>query len=170
MIWPSPELAKLTLDTDGSTLQLPVRFENGPAIAFADPAHGPGAPSTQVDPGIVRRRTLQDHVADTTTYVTEGIGGLFGEGILRFDDIDTTLSHSLKRELTISDTDPSSAHYLLTQIYEMGREGWRIRIESTTQMRSDRERFYLSGALKVSENGQQVAERQWDQNFIRDLM
>ena len=64
-----------------------------------------------------------------TTYVTEGIGGVFGEGILRFDAVDIQLAHSLKRELTIRDDDPLSARYVLTQSYEMGREGWRTRVE-----------------------------------------
>lgn len=77
-------------------------------------------------------------------------GGLFGEGVLRFDEIDTELSHSLRRELTIRDNDPLSAKYVLTQTYEMGRDGWRIRIESRTEMRSDKDNFYLTGNCRHS--------------------
>ena len=86
----------------------------------------------------MRRFSAQDHVTGETTYVTEGIGGVFGEGILRFDAVDVQLAHSLKRELTIRDDDPLSARYVLTQSYEMGREGWRTRIDTRTQMHSDR--------------------------------
>ena len=170
LVWPSPELATLTIDTAGSSLHLPVRRAEGPSVAFAEPANGPLTPITQIDPGTVQRWTMQDHVAGTTTYVTEGIGGLFGEGILRFDDIDTTLSHSLKRELTIADRDPASARYVLTQRYEMGREGWRIVIESITRMHSDRTHFFLSGELTATENGREVARRSWDQPAPRNLI
>ena len=78
----------------------------------------------------MRRFTVQDHVSGETTYVTEGIGGVFGEGILRLDAIDVELAHSLKRELTIRDDDPLSARYVLTQSFEMGRDGWRTVIDT----------------------------------------
>ena len=170
LVWPSPELATLTIDTAGSALSLPVRSPDAAELQLPPPAHGPATPMTQLDPGTVRRWSSQDHVAGTTTYVTEGIGGLFGEGILRFDDIGTEISHSLRRELTLVDSDPTSARYELTQSYEMGRDGWRIRIDSVTTMHSDRERFYLTGELSVQENGVLRAERSWNQSFLRDLM
>jgi putative CocE/NonD family hydrolase len=170
MVWPSPELATLTIDTSSSTLSLPVRSSNDASVVLPPPAHGPATTTTQLDPGTVRRWSSQDHVAGTTTYVTEGIGGLFGEGILRFDDIGTELSHSLKRNLTISDYEPLSANYLLTQSYQMGRDGWRIGIDSTTEMRADKDTFYLTGTLSVSENGTVVKTREWSQSFPRDLM
>lgn len=171
MVWPSPEAAMLTIDTAASTLELPVRSAVAEAaVAFQPPAHGPATPLTQLDPGSVQRWTMQDHVAGTTTYVTEGIGGLFGEGILRFDDIGTELSHSLKRELTIADNDPLTAHYKLTQNYAMGRDGWRTSIDSVTEMRSDLTNFYLSGHLTAYENGTVVKVKTWEQVIKRDLM
>jgi putative CocE/NonD family hydrolase len=169
MVWPSPEAATLTIDTATSRLDLPTRSDTGDgAVSFAPPAHGPATPLTQLDPGSVKRWSSQDHVAGTTTYVTEGIGGLFGEGILRFDDIGTELSHSLKRELTIADNDPLSAHYKLTQSYEMGRDGWRTKVDTVTEMHSDLTNFYIRGELTASENGAVVATRNWDQVIKRD--
>jgi hypothetical protein len=123
-----------------------------------------------VDPGTIRRYSLQDHVSDETTYVTEGVGGLFGEGILRFDEIGTQLCHSLKRELIIRDDDPLSARYVLTQSYEMGREGWKILVKTQTRMHADRESFYLSGSLVAYENGQVATKRDWNEKIARDLM
>jgi putative CocE/NonD family hydrolase len=171
MVWPSPEAATLSIDTAASQLDLPTRNDQSEqAVSFAPPAHGPATPLTQLDPGSVQRWSSQDHVAGTTTYVTEGIGGLFGEGILRFDDIGTELSHSLKRELTIADNDPLSAHYKLTQSYQMGRDGWRTKVDTTTEMRSDLTNFYIRGELTASENGVVVATRNWDQTIKRDML
>ncbi|MCR5942269.1 CocE/NonD family hydrolase [Brucella anthropi] len=170
MVWPSPKRVMLTLDTATSVLDLPVRLPSADdaKVSFQKPAHGPATPMTQLDPGSVRRWTEQDHVTGETLYVTEGIGGLFGEGILRFDDLGTQLSHSLKRELRVNDNDPLSASYVLTQAYQMGREGWMIDIESTTKMHSDAESFYISGVLTAKENGGTVKIREWNQTIPRD--
>ncbi|MFY8150975.1 MAG: peptidase S15, partial [Hyphomicrobiales bacterium] len=96
--------------------------------------------------------------------------GLFGEGVQRFDEIDTTLSHSLKRELTITADDPLTARYRLTQDYEMGREGWRIRIAVRTGMRATADSFVLDGTLEAYENGTLAASRSWQETIPRDLV
>ncbi len=172
MVWPAPAVTTLTIAAGESALALPVRLSRAgePKVSFEAPAHGPLAPITQLDPGSVRRWTTQDHVTGDTTYVTEGVGGLFGEGVLRFDDIGTQLSHSLRRELTIRDDDPLSARYVLTQRYEMGREGWMIEVESTTRMHSDAADFHISGELEARENGKTVATRKWEQTIPRDFL
>jgi hypothetical protein len=171
MIWPAPYPATLTVRTGESALDLPVRQDNeGPKVEFEPPAHGPLTPMTKVEPGVVRRYTVQDHVSSETTYVTEGVGGVFGEGIIRFDEIDTQIAHSLKRELKIRDQDPLSARYVLTQSYEMGRAGWRTLVRTRAEMHSDKDNLYVSGSLTAYENGNAVAERQWNEIIPRDLM
>ncbi len=170
LIWPAPYPATLTLRIGESVLDLPVRGEEGPTVEFQPPAHGPLTPVTQVAPSVVRRYTIQDHVSGENTYVTEGVGGVFGEGILRFDEVDIQVAHDLKRELTIRDDDPLSAHYVLTQSFEIGREGWRTLVNTRVEMRSDRDNFYLSGILTAHEGGDVVAERRWHETFARDLM
>jgi uncharacterized protein len=171
IVWPAPYAAMLSIRTGGSALELPVRRGgNAPHVALPPPAHGPRTPITQLDPGIVRRYTVQDHVSGETTYVTDAIGGVFGEGVLRLDAIDVEVSHGLKRELTIHDDDPLSARYVLTQSFAMGREGWRTVIDTRAEMRSDRERFYLAGTVTARLNGATVATRQWDETFTRDMI
>jgi hypothetical protein len=172
IVWPAPYPATLTIRTGDSVLELPVRQggEASPAVAFEPPARGASAPMTQIGKGLIRRYSQQDHVSGETTYVTEAVGGLFGEGILRFDEIGTELSQSIKRELTIRDDDPLSARHVITQSFEMGREGWRTSVRTRTEMRSDRDNFYLSGNLTALENGTAVAERSWSETIARDLV
>ena len=171
-IWPSPYPATLTIRTGGSVLELPVRQDDhgAPAVAFEPPARGSSAPITQTGKGMLRRYTLQDHMTGETTYVTETAGGLFGEGVLRYDEIGTELSQSVKRELTIRDDDPLSARYVITQSYEMGREGWRTSVRTRAEMRSDRENFYLSGEVAALEDGKEMAKRNWSETIRRDLV
>jgi uncharacterized protein len=171
IIWPAPYPATLTVRTGASVLELPVRQRSDePRVEFDPPAHGPMTPRTTVDPGVVRRYTTQDHVSGETTYVTEGVGGVFGEGIIRYDDIDTQIAHSLKRELTIRDDDPLSARYVLTQSYELGRDGWRTLVTTRATMHSDRDNFYVSCVLTAFEDGKPVATREWNQTIARDLV
>ena len=172
IVWPAPYPATLTIRTDGSALELPVRRERETerAPAFEPPARGRPAPMTQIGKGAFRRYSLQDHVSGEAVYVTDGEGGLFGEGILRFDETGTELCQSLKRELTIRDDDPLSARYAITQSYDMGREGWRVSVRTRTEMRSDRENFYLAGTLTALEAGKVVAEHSWTETIPRDLV
>ena len=111
-----------------------------------------------------------DLLTNVACYVTHGEGGLFGEGAHRFDEIDTTVAHDLKRELTIGADDPLTARYRLTQAYELGREGWRIRIETTTSMRATATDFLLQGQLRAYENGALAATRDFDETIPRDLL
>lgn len=170
IIWPAPFAATLSIWAGESFLELPVCQGHAQSVAFEPPVHGPRTPITLVAPGIVRRSTTQDHVNGETIYITEGIGGVFGEGILRFDAVDVEIAHSMKRELVIRDDDPLSARYVLTQSYEMGREGWRTLVDIRAQMHADRANFYLAGTLTARLNGAVVAERQWDLALARDLM
>ncbi|MBV8497475.1 MAG: CocE/NonD family hydrolase, partial [Gammaproteobacteria bacterium] len=171
LVWPAPYAATLSVRTGESALELPVRGEDpGPSVSFAPPVHGPRTPMTTLAPGTVRRFTMQDHVTGESTYVTEGIGGVFGEGVLRFDEVDVELAHSLKRELQVKDDAPLSARYVLTQSYEMGRKGWRTRIDTRAEMHSDRDTFYIRATLTAKLEGELVAEREWDVAVPRDLV
>jgi len=170
LIWPAPTHATLTLHSEHCRLILPVLPADAPEIAMLPPAHGPLTPVTRLDQGMVRRYSQVDHVTGATTYVTEAAGGVFGEGVLRFDDIGTEVTHDLKRELTICDDDPLSAHYVLTQSIALGREGWRTRSDIRTEMRSDATHFHIAAELKAYENETCVATRQWAETIARDLM
>lgn len=172
IIWPAPGAATLTVDPAASSLKLPRRNPACPQapVAFAAPAHGPTTPMTQTDPGRVARHTSFDHLTNTATYVTEGVGGLFGEGIVRFDEIGTQIAHNLRRELTIRPDDPLSARYVLDQIYDIGRKGWESHIETRSEMTCDADNFFLTAEMKVLHEGDVIAQRTWSETVPRHLI
>jgi len=170
LIWPAPTHATLTLRSENCLLSLPELAADTPEITMLPPAHGPLTPITRLDQGLVRRYSQVDHVTGASTYITEAAGGVFGEGIVRFDDIGTEVGHDLRRELTIFDDDPLSARYVLTQSIALGREGWRTRSDIRTEMYSDATEFHISAELKAYENDTCVATRQWAETIARDLM
>ncbi|WP_413989717.1 CocE/NonD family hydrolase [Labrys okinawensis] len=170
LIWPAPEAVTLTLRCPAE-LRLPVRAKKEePDVIFEPAMSAARTPATMVTEGQMTRTTALDLLTNTATYVTQGEGGLFGEGVLRFDEIDTTLSHSLRRELTIKGDDPLSACYRLTETYEMGRKGWDIRVEVKTSMQATATDFILEGELKAFANGEVAAERRWHEKIGRDLL
>lgn len=170
IIWPAPEAATLTVDTAHSLLHLPQRAGGDTHPGFEPPAHGPACPITMIRPAKLERHVTTDYLTGEVTYVTNGEGGLFGEGVLRFDEIGTVLSHSLRRELTIHPDDPASACYKLHQVYEMGREGWETASVLDSEMTCDAENFYLSARMTVTLNGEEVFAKDWAQTIKRALI
>ncbi len=168
LVWPSRDAATLTVETGRSCLQVPVRApRSGEAeVVFAPPRHGPAAPTTRLAEGRAARRVTFDLLDDTATVVTEGEGGLFGEGVMRFDAIGTELSHDLTRTLTVG-RDPLSAETRIVQRYAMGREGWRVRIETETAMRGDATHFTIEGELRAYEGDALVRTRTWHERIPR---
>ncbi len=165
LVWPARDAATLTVETGDSLLVLPI-CTGAIDTAFAASRHGPAAPTTRLAESRAARRVTFDLLEDTATVVTEGEGGLFGEGVTRFDEIGTELSHDLTRHLTVG-RDPLSAETRMVQRYAMGRDGWRIRIETETAMRGDATHFTIEGELRAYENDALVRTRHWRERIPR---
>jgi predicted acyl esterase len=172
LIWPAPEWATLTIGAGESRLLLPVRgarADDG-KDPFAAPETAPVTRATKLSEGRLERRFGYDAVNERATYVTDADGGVFGEGMVRFDEIGTAQDHHLKRELTISPSDPNSAAYTLTERYFLRREGWDIRADITCGMTSTKDTFTLWGKLEAFEDGKSVVKREWREDVPRDLV
>jgi putative CocE/NonD family hydrolase len=172
LIWPAPEWATLTIGGGESKLFLPVRGaqpEDG-KNPFAAPETAPLTPTTRLSQGRLERFFAYDSVNDRALYVTDADGGVFGEGMVRFDEIGTAQDHHLKRELTIAPSDPTSAAYALTERYFLKREGWDIRAEISCGMTSTKDTFTIWGRLEAFEDGKSVVKREWREDVPRDLV
>jgi hypothetical protein len=168
MVWPMAENATLSVDLASARLQLPVCREVKPiAGPNPQPETAANTPLTILSPGRVERELRYDAVSDSWQSITEGVGGVFGEGVYRFDDINTTVDHSLRRQLTVQNADPLSAHYLLTQNMKIGREGWWTDTDIVLEMRSDLTHFIVSGKMTVKHNEETVFTRDWDERIAR---
>jgi predicted acyl esterase len=172
LVWPSPEWATLSIGAGESRLLLPVRGarpDDG-RNPFAAPETAAQTPVSKLSQGRLERRFGYDAVNDRARYVTDADGGVFGEGMVRFDEIGTAQDHHLKRELTISPGDPNSAAYTLTERYFLKREGWDIRADITCGMTSTKDNFTIWGKLEAFEAGKSVAKREWREDVPRDLV
>lgn len=167
MFWPMPEDATLTLNLETAKFLLPVFKGNRTIGPNMEPESAPLTPLTVLSPGRVDRSISYDILTDTWTCITDGVGGVFGEGVYRFDDIDVIVEHNLKRELTLSNADPLSAKYTIVQKMRLGREGWWTEADITVTQTSDAENFKIVGEMDIKENGQHVFKKNWDQKIKR---
>lgn len=168
MIWPSPELATLKLDLSTAKFALPIfsgKDVEGPSM---QPKCAPLTPMTTLSPGHVDREVHYDLITDTWTSITNGVGGVFGEGIYRFDDIGTVVEHNLKRELVMSNKDPLSASYTITQKMKNGREGWLTDCDIVVTQTADKDYFYLKGSMDAKINDEKVFHRDYDEKVKRN--
>ncbi len=113
------------------------------------------------------RSTAIDLISGLASYTTVGQGGLFGEGVTRWDEIGTTLSHDLERHMTVRADDPLSAESTIVQTYRMDSPGLAVRIETVTAMTADQEVFTLTGTLKVHDGDELVHAREWLEHIPR---
>jgi uncharacterized protein len=171
LVWPSPESATLTAQLPGR-LVLPVRMPSSveETVGFEPPPHHDRPPITKLAEGRTTRTVAHDLLTGVVTYVSHGEGGLFGEGAYRFDDIDTMVSHDLRREFSIGAGDPLTARHRIEQNYELGRENWMIRIEAEASMQATATDFLLRASVKAYENGKVTAVRDWRETIPRDLL
>jgi len=172
LIWPSPEAATLTLSTGSSSLMLPVRpaSDDDAKVKFLPPESAPHAPVSIVRNGHAERTVEIDLLNRSATYRTVGEGGVFGEGVRRFEETGTSLSHDLMRELTISADDPLCARYVITQAYEMGRPGWMTRSETKMELTATMDEFHVKARTEIFENGTSRLVREWDDKIARDCL
>lgn len=170
--WPAPYDATLTLRTRMSTLSLPVRKNTagGDEVSFLPPVHGPETPVTLIKAGTLSRHATQDLITGDNSYIAHGEGGVFGEGVFRFDDVDLLVDHSLTREMFINDNDPLSAKGKIVQSFTLGRKGWMTRIDITTHMSCDLDNFYLEAELDAFEDDKLVSHREWKEVIHRNLV
>lgn len=172
LIWPAPEAVTMTLSAGASRLVLPARQprKGDGDEPFAKPETAPLAPFTKISEGMVTRQFSFDAVNNVAHYLTDADGGVFGEGMMRFDEIGTAQNHGLKRELSISPDDPLTARYKLTSFYVMQRPGWDIRIEVSCGMSSTKSDFEIWGELEAFEDGKSITTRKWREKVKRDLL
>jgi len=168
MFWTMPEDATLTLDLSTAKCTLPVFVGQDFKGPNMQPTCAPLTPTTFLSHGHVDRSVSYDILKDTWTCITDGVGGVFGEGVYRFDDIDFTVEHNLKRELILCNKDPLSAKYTIYQKMKVGREGWITDSDIVTTQTADKDYFYLTGYIDTKENGKSVFHKIYDSKIKRN--
>jgi uncharacterized protein len=168
--WPSPERAEVTLH--GGTLALPIRSPS-PEDADLPPFQPPEAAAVEGMRELRRasaRRSV-DHdpaTGEVRHIVARGEGDLALGSLTRIDAIDLELAMASERIFTIRPGDPLSAVALSRQSVGLGRDGWRVTIETWLRQSASQHAFRVEASLRARLEGELVFERVWDGLITRD--
>ncbi|MBV9833574.1 MAG: CocE/NonD family hydrolase, partial [Alphaproteobacteria bacterium] len=140
MVWPAPQIATVTVL--GGTLALPVRPVREQNVPPLPPPEM-AAPerTTKVSPGVVR-----------------------------IDRLGLQLGSHYDFKSKLDDGDPLSAMIEMRRRDTIARDGWRVRIDTSTRMTCTRDAFLLAATLEAWEGDEQVLRRRWDRVVPRDLV
>lgn len=167
MFWAMPEEFTLTVDKDNFSLEIP-EFKGMDIIGPSMNARSAMlTPTTLLSDGKIERQINYDVLEDEVTYITNGVGGVFGEGIYRFDEPNIRVEHNLKRILKIKGDDPLSASYEIIQTMKNGREDWDMHADIVTTLNADKDFFYLGGEFIAYLNQEKVFSRKYDYKLER---
>jgi putative CocE/NonD family hydrolase len=172
LVWPSPAPAVLSLFTGNCRLELPVRpprEEDGALAPLPEPESAPPLAITNLREGRVERTVERDVLSGEVVHRVFVDGGVFGPiGASRIDEIGLEKSHLMESLYRIRDDDPLSAQAEVKQTYEMGRQDWRVRIESSAAMTASAADFHLTARLEAYEGEDRIFTRDWDTRIPRD--
>jgi uncharacterized protein len=169
-LWPSPDPVTLWLHPGEDTyLELPVRPpspEDERVPGFGPPEIGPEM-ETEIISATAPYRAIRHDVVGGTYAVELNHDG--GERRRFVDDGIEIDSHEFDRR-TIREGDPLSAYVLCERRYEVARDGWGVRIETSSTMSSDAREFHLTDVLEAYENGRRVFAKTWSRTVPRDCV
>ncbi|EAK0979435.1 CocE/NonD family hydrolase [Campylobacter lari] len=170
MFWPMPKISTLTLDLNECEFNLPCFSGQDSDKINMQAQSAPLTPITLLEEGRVDRSISYDILNDTWTCITDGVGGVFGEGVYRFDEVDVLVKHNLKRELKLQNENPLSAEYTIIQTMQIGREGCMMEADIILTQTSDLEYFYIKGKIAVKENDKLVFDKKYDYKTKRNSL
>src|SRR5579884_30021 len=162
--WPSPEPVTLSLDTGQSFLELPVR---PPSDADSNLRPLGDRDDAASDPGGEGQRVVRRDVATGRVELLVVPGD--GADALAFADGWQYAEHA-RDEYAIVEGDPLSAEARSFWTISLGREGWRVRVETRSALRCDAGSFALENELEAFEGEERVFSRTWAARTPRDLV
>ncbi len=166
LMWPSPETVTLTMRTNASFLEVPIR-RPVPGEQAPDFPQAVAAPPLETDELRAPGHRRDQHIDPDTGTLTITIVDDFG----RYRDRGHGLvTGTVAREVhTIALDDPLSARSETHWTEELERDGWSVRTETFSQMTADRENFYLTARIEAYEDDKPVFEKDWQETIPRQL-
>lgn len=168
MTWPAPEAVTMTLYTEGTSLELPVRTPSDDDAArepFTEPEETPALEQIQIHEPDIYWRVVHDLGMDR---VEMQIGD--GAGTYRLVDHDLTVHNQGFETLGIAGDDPTSAAGEARWEHAMSRGGWRIRTVTRTRLKADASRFLIEAHLQAWEGDELAHEATWEERIDRDFL
>lgn len=165
MVWPSPDLATLSIDAGDTFLDLPLLAEGYQASCdlFGPPVMAPAGPSTTLRPGQQIRTCKVDIATGVMTHLV-----LSDDGICRLDEIGTEVSSSHQETSAIAPGVATSARYHSDFKTGFRRSDWHTSLNTSFTVTCTATTFLLTGSLIASDGEGVFAERHFHETIPRD--
>jgi putative CocE/NonD family hydrolase len=162
MVWPSPQPVMLTLLA--GHVDVPERpAGSGAEATFEEPEAARPWNTQTVRPSSNSRKVERDAA---TGAVTLAIVDDFGE--IRDADHGLVNGGIARERWTIHPDDPLSARGVTHWTSTLSRDGWSLRTETFSAMRSDADTFHLTGRIEAYEGETLIFERDFKEEVPRD--
>ncbi len=165
--WPSPEPVRLTVFAGASRLELPERpprAEDAELPAFEEPESAPGRDADVLAAPEITREVTRDYATRRAELAFRWYSN--DHRRLPWNGLETR-DENLARYSIVED-DPLSAEVRCQFAGEVGRDGWRTRVEAEGVMSADAERFLVTTSLDAYEGTTRIFARRWTLAFPRD--
>ncbi len=167
MVWPSPRPVTLTIDPDGSRVDLPV-LATGTGLArvkFEPAEHAQHGPLTVKEPPREAREITYDGGTQETVYRIVSDDGRFV-----LDEIGTEITSRRDKTYAISRSNPAACRSTVGCHQEYRRKDWNARVDSEVSITCDSDAFYVQAWVKAYDRGEIFAERTYQETIARDCI
>jgi putative CocE/NonD family hydrolase len=174
ILWPAPDEATLTLHTEASSLEIPIRAsrpEDERLQAFEPPEQAPLPDSITVTEGETTRDVRYDPQTGESVRAFAADFLEDGEpGLTRIEATGLEYGDALALSLTIRDGDPLSARAEVRVHARFRRAGWSVGTRVSARMTSDKESFFIETDVEGYEGEERVFERRFRNAVPRNLV
>jgi len=167
LIWPAPSQSRITLDTSGCSIALPVAEDSDlHPVSFEKPVTAPPTNLKAHRKGSMSRDvTFEQHTGRSVVTLD------YDSGETEYADFGLTVGSVRRERYEIAPDDPLSAlmetHWTQTMTRDSSALPMRVRTEAYGRLTCDNESFYLSARLEAFDNDSVVFERSWQKTIRR---
>jgi putative CocE/NonD family hydrolase len=174
IVWPAPEEATLTLDTEASSFEIPIRTprsEDERLRRLEPPEQAPLPNSITVTEGETTRDVRYDPETGESVRAFAADFLEDGEpGLTRIEATGLEYGDALGLSLAIRDGDPLSARAEVRHHARFRRAGWSVGTRISARMTSDQESFFVETDVEGYEGEERVFERRFRNVVPRNLV
>jgi uncharacterized protein len=155
LVWPSPEIATLTVDLPGSSLILPLRPIPARESPFPIPIkHSPGtSPYLHTEPGPGTEAVLSNPLQSTV-----------------IPEVGTTVETESSERLVIKEGEPNSGSWTQENMTAWKRGDWDCTVSAAFELTSTPQEFRVREVLRAKKGDEEIFKREQLSTIKRNLL
>ena len=169
LFWPSPELVTLTLDTEGSHLELPVRPQRDTdqdLKPFDRPESSKPQSAEELEPPTYKRLVERDDVLGESRLTV-----VADSGMIHLTELGWEHGSVSRQHYSIRDGDPNSGKIDLhwTMRFRRPDADLNVRTETRSVLTSTPTEFHFTAEMEVFEHEEKTYSKTWSKSYNREL-